>query len=150
MPAKTTVQELRRGDQRRADPDNDDQFDEINVIFGGSLSITSKTQGKKLKRKISLAQRIEPGRRMKWSKMDISFGPEDHLETELPNQNLPFVINLPIGRHKVAKALVDNKASLNLIMRKAFMEMGLSLSEPISVHNTFHNVILGQSSTPIG
>jgi hypothetical protein len=38
---------------------------EINVIFGGSMSITSKTQRKKLKWEISLAQRIEPGRMMR-------------------------------------------------------------------------------------
>jgi hypothetical protein len=50
---------------------------EINVIFGGSISIASKTQGKKLEHEISLAQRIEPGRMMKWSDVGISFGPED-------------------------------------------------------------------------
>jgi hypothetical protein len=77
-------------------------MDEINVIFGGSLSIVSKTQGKKLEREISLAQRIKPDRRMKWSEVDISFGPEDHPMTELSNQNLPFVVKLLIGRHKVA------------------------------------------------
>jgi hypothetical protein len=38
---------------------------EINVIFGGSMSIVRKMQGKKLQREISLAQRIEPGRRMR-------------------------------------------------------------------------------------
>jgi hypothetical protein len=38
---------------------------EISVIFGGSMSISYKTQGKKLQREISLAQRIEPGRRMR-------------------------------------------------------------------------------------
>jgi hypothetical protein len=46
---------------------------EINVIFGGSMSLTSKTQGKKLQREISLAQHIEPGRRMRRSDIDISF-----------------------------------------------------------------------------
>jgi hypothetical protein len=30
------------------DPNGDEQMAEINVIFGGSMSITSKTQGKKL------------------------------------------------------------------------------------------------------
>jgi hypothetical protein len=40
---------------------------EINMIFRGSMSIASKTQSKKLEREISLAQRIEPGRRMRWS-----------------------------------------------------------------------------------
>jgi hypothetical protein len=89
---------------------------EINVIFGGSMSIASKTQGKKLEREISLAQRIEPGRKMKWSDMNISFGSEDHSETELSERNLPFVVKLPIGWHKVAKTLIDNGASLNLIM----------------------------------
>jgi hypothetical protein len=54
---------------------------EINVIFKGSMSITSKTQGKKLERKISLAQCIEPERRMRWSNIDISFGPQDHPDT---------------------------------------------------------------------
>jgi hypothetical protein len=70
-------------------------LDEINVIFGGSLSITSNTQGKKLGREI-IAQRIEPRRRMKWSEIDISFGPEYHPETELFNQNLSFVVKLSI------------------------------------------------------
>jgi hypothetical protein len=102
-------------------------MDEINVIFGGSLSIASKTQGKKLERKINLAQRIKLERRMKWSNTGISFGPEDHLETKLSNRNLPFVVKLPIRRHKV----------------------GLNLADLTSVHYTFHGVIPGQSSTPI-
>jgi hypothetical protein len=80
-------------------------MDEINMIFGGSLSITSKTQGKRLERErererereISLAQRIESERRMNWSNIGISFGPEDHLETELSNRNVPFVVKLPNG-----------------------------------------------------
>jgi hypothetical protein len=63
---------------------------------------------------------------------------------------LPFIIKLPIGRHKVAKTLVDNGASLNLLMRKTFIEMGLNLVDLTPVHDTFHGVILGQSSTPIG
>jgi hypothetical protein len=61
----------------------------------------------------------------------------------------PSVVKLPIERHKVAKALIDNGASLNLIMRKTFIEMGLNLKDLILVHNTFHRVIPGQSSTPI-
>jgi hypothetical protein len=76
-----------------------------------------------------LAQRIEPGRKMKWSDMDITFRPEDHPETELFQRNLPIVIKLPIGQHKMAKMLIDNGASLNLIMRKTFIEMGLNLKD---------------------
>jgi hypothetical protein len=87
---------------------------------------------------------------MKWSETDISFGPEDHPETTLSNRNLPFVVKLPIGRYKVAKTLVDNEASLNLITRKSFIEMGLNLADLTQVHDTFHVVIPGQSSTPIG
>jgi hypothetical protein len=64
---------------------------EINVICGGSMSITSKTQGKKLQREISLAQQIEPGRRMRWSNDYILFGPEDHSDTELSERNLPLM-----------------------------------------------------------
>jgi hypothetical protein len=70
---------------------------EINMIFGGSMSIASKTQGKKLKWEISLAQRIEARRKMKWSDMDISFRPEDHIETELSERNLPFMVKLPMS-----------------------------------------------------
>jgi hypothetical protein len=48
-------------------------------------------------REISLTQCIEPGRRMMWSEIDISFRHEDHPETELSNWNLPFVVKLLIG-----------------------------------------------------
>jgi hypothetical protein len=102
---------------------------EINMIFGCSMPIASKTQGKNLEWEISLAQRIEPMRKMRWSDVDISFGPEDHPETELSDRNLSFVVKLPIGRHKVVKTLIDNGASLNLIMRKTFIEMGLNLKD---------------------
>jgi hypothetical protein len=123
---------------------------EINVIFGGSMSITSKTQGKKLQREISLAQQIESGRRMRWSDDHISFGPEDHPDMELSERNLSLIIKIPIGRHKVAKTLIDSGASLNLMMRMTFIEMDLKLSDLTLVHDTFHGIILGQVSTPIG
>jgi hypothetical protein len=141
MPAQPAAQEPRRGEHHRDNLNNEDQMDEINVIFEGNLSITSKTQGKKLKREIRLAQRIEPNRRMKWFKTDISFGPEDHPTIELSNWNSPFMVKLPIGRHKVAKTLINNGASLNLIVRKIFIEMGLNLSDLTPVHDTFHGVI---------
>jgi hypothetical protein len=66
---------------------------------------------------------------MRWSDIDISFGPQDHPDTELSYQNLPFKVKLPIERHKVVKTLIDNGASLNLIMRKIFIEMGLHLKD---------------------
>jgi hypothetical protein len=122
---------------------------EINVIFRGSMSIASKTQGKKLQREINLAQHIEPGRRMRWSDADISFGPEDHPDIELSDRNMPFIIKIHIERHKVAKTLIDSGALLNLMMRKTFIEMGLNLAKLTPVHDTFHGIIPGQSSTPI-
>jgi hypothetical protein len=123
---------------------------EINMILGGSMSITSKTQGKKFQREISLTQHIEPGRRMKWSDDYITFRPEDHPVTELSERNLPLVMKIPIGWHKVAKMLIDSGASLNLIMRRTFIEMGLNLSDLTLVHETFHGVIPRMASTPIG
>jgi hypothetical protein len=123
---------------------------EISMIFEGRMSITSKTQGKKLQREINLAQRIELGRRMRRSDVDISFGPEDHPNMELSERNLPFVIKIPIGRHRVAKTMIDSSASLNLLMRRTFIEMGLSLADLTPVQDTFHEIIPGQSSTPIG
>jgi hypothetical protein len=121
-------------------------MDEINVIFRDSMSIASKTQGKKLERAIGLAQHIEPERRMKWSNTVILFRTEDHPETKLSNRNLPFMVKLPIRRHKVVKTLVDNGSSLNLIMRKTLIEMGLHLADLTPVHDMFHGVILGLSS----
>jgi hypothetical protein len=47
-PPPPAAQESHRGEHGRVDPDNEDQMDEINVIFGGSISIALKTQGKKL------------------------------------------------------------------------------------------------------
>jgi hypothetical protein len=143
MPDKATMQDSRLGEHRWDDLNNDDQLDEINVIFEGSMSIASNTQGKKLERGISLTQRIEPERRMKWSDTDISFGLEDHPVTKLSNRKLPLVVKFPIGCHKVAKTLVDNWASLNLIMRKTFIEMGLNLADLTPIHDTFHGVIPG-------
>jgi hypothetical protein len=96
---------------------------------GGSIFIASKIQRKKLEREISLAQRIKLGRMMWWSNIDISFGPEDHPNTELSDRNLSFVVKIPIGWHKVAKTLIDNGASLNLIMKKTFIEMSLNLKD---------------------
>jgi hypothetical protein len=121
---------------------------EINVIFRGSMSIVLKIQGKNLEREIILAQRIEPRKIMRWSDVNISFGTQDHPDTELSDRNLPFMIKLPIRRHKVVKTLIDNRASLNLIMRKIFIEMGLNPKDLTSVYDTFHGVIPGQSSTP--
>jgi hypothetical protein len=77
MLEKPAAQEPRRGEHRRSDPNNDDQLDEINVIFGCSMSIASKKN-----------EVVDT---------DISFAPEDHLETELSNRNLPFVVKLLIG-----------------------------------------------------
>jgi hypothetical protein len=149
-PAPPAPQEPWRGNHRGENSDDDENMAEINMIFRGSMSITSKMQGKKLQREISLAQRIEPRRRMRWSDVDISFGPEDHPITELSERNVPFVVKIPIGRHRVAKTMIDFSASLNLLMRRTFIEMGLSLADLTPVQHTFHGIIPGQSSTPIG
>jgi hypothetical protein len=86
---------------------------------------------------------------MWWSDVGISFRPEDHPDTELSDRNLPFEVKIPIGRHKVAMTLIDSGASLKIMMRKTFIEMGLNLAELTPVHDTFHEIIPGQSSTPI-
>jgi hypothetical protein len=127
--APLAAQELRWGNHRRENSDDDEHMAEISMIFGGSMSITSKTQGKKLQREINLIQWIEPGRRMRWSDVDISFGPENHPNTELSERNLPFVVKIPIRRHRVANTMIDNDASLNLLMMRTFIEMGLSLAD---------------------
>jgi hypothetical protein len=93
------------------------------------MSLTSKTQGKKLQCEISLAQHIEPGCRMRWSDIDISFRPEDHPVAELSDGILPFLVKILIGCHKVAKTLIDSGASLNLMMRKTFIEMDVNLAD---------------------
>jgi hypothetical protein len=80
---------------------------------------------------------------MRWSDDYISFGPEDHLDTELSERNLPLIVKIPTGWHKVAKTLINSGASLNLMMRKIFIEMGLKLSDLTPVHDTFHGIILG-------
>jgi hypothetical protein len=47
-PAAPVPQEPWRGDHHQEDFDGDEQMGEINVIFEGSMSLTSKTQEKKL------------------------------------------------------------------------------------------------------
>jgi hypothetical protein len=119
------------------------------MIFRGSMSIASKTQGKKLEQEISLAQCTEFGRKMKWSDVDISFGPEDHPEIELSERPCHSCLSYRSGWHKVAKILIDNRASLNLIMSKTFIKMCLNLKDLTPIHDMFHEVIPGQSSTSI-
>jgi hypothetical protein len=46
--------------------------------------------------------------------------------------------------------MIDSGASLNLLMRRTFIEMGLSLADLTLVQDTFHGIIPGQSSMPIG
>jgi hypothetical protein len=87
---------------------------------------------------------------MRWSEVNISFRPEDHPITELSDRNLPFVVKIPIGRHRVAKIMIDSGASLNLLMRRTFIEMGLSLADMTPVQDTFHGIITGKSSMPVG
>jgi hypothetical protein len=50
-PAVSAPQDPCRGEHRREISDGDEPMAEINMIFGGSMSITSKTQGKKLQQK---------------------------------------------------------------------------------------------------
>jgi hypothetical protein len=45
-PLALAPQQPWRVEQRRVDPDGDEQMAEINVIFRGSMSIASKTQGR--------------------------------------------------------------------------------------------------------
>jgi hypothetical protein len=149
-PAAPAPQDPHQREHRREISDGDQHMAEINVIFGGSMSITSKTQGKKLQREISLAQQIKLGRRMRWSDDYISFGLEGHTDTELSERNLPLIVKIQIRWHKVAKTLIDSGVSLNLMMRTTFIEMGLKLSDPTPIHDTFHGIIPGQASTPIG
>jgi hypothetical protein len=73
----------------------------------------------------------------------MTFRLEHHPDIELSERNLPFVVKIPIGRHKVAKTLIDSGASLNLMMRKTFIEMGLNLAEVTSIYDTFHGIIPG-------
>jgi hypothetical protein len=148
-PAAPTLEDLRWGEHRREDPNGDEHTTEINMIFEGSMSIASKRQGKKLQHEINLAQRIELGRRMRWSDVYISFGPEDHPDMKLSVRNLSFVIKISIERHKVAKTWIDSGASLNLMLSKTFIEMGLNLADFTPVHDTFYGIITGQSSIPI-
>jgi hypothetical protein len=53
------------------------------------------------------------------------------------------MVKLPIEWHNVAKTLINNGASFNLIMRKTFIEMCLNLIDLTPVHDTFHGVIPG-------
>jgi hypothetical protein len=45
--------------------------------------------------------------------------------------------------------MIDSGASLNLLMMRTFIEMGLSLADLTPVQDTFHVIIPGQSSMPI-
>jgi hypothetical protein len=50
------------------------------------------------------------------------------------------MVKMPIGQHKVDKTLIDSGASLNLMMRKTIIQMGISLAELTPVHDTSHGI----------
>jgi hypothetical protein len=56
--AASAPQDPHQGEHHREISDGDVHMAEINVIFGGTMSITSKTQWKKLQREISLASKL--------------------------------------------------------------------------------------------
>jgi hypothetical protein len=87
---------------------------------------------------------------MRWSDVGISFRPENHPDTELSDRNLSFVVKISIEPHKVAKTLIDCGASLNLMMRKTFIEMGLNLVELTPVHDTIMGSSQGGHPLPSG
>lgn len=87
---------------------------------------------------------------MKYSEVVISFGPSDHPSTILFSRNFPFIVKIPIGRYNVAKTLVDNGSSLNLMMRKMYLEMGLPLEALQPVAQPFHDIIPGASAISLG
>jgi hypothetical protein len=49
MLGKPTVQEARRGDHHWANPDNDDQLDEINVIFRVAYPLSQRLKERSLR-----------------------------------------------------------------------------------------------------
>jgi hypothetical protein len=87
---------------------------------------------------------------MRWSDVGISFRPENHPDTELSDRNLSFVVKISIEPHKVAKTLIDCGASLNLMMRKTFIVMGLNLVELTPVHDTIMGPSQGSHPLPSG
>jgi hypothetical protein len=75
-----------------------------------------------------------------------SFRPEDHPDTELSERNLLFIIKTPIRWHMVPKTLIDSGASLNIMMRKTFIEMGLNLADLTPMHDSWRSF---QGSHPL-
>jgi hypothetical protein len=67
---------------------------------------------------------------------------------ELSDRNLPLVVKIPIGWHMVAKTFIDSGGSLNLMVRKTFIEMGLNFVELTPAHDTFHGIIQGSRPLP--
>jgi hypothetical protein len=114
------------------------------MIFKGSMSIISKTQGKKLEQMINLAQCIEPGRMMRWSDVDISFGPHDHLDTEPSDRNLSFVVKLPIGATQGGQYIDRQRGLIKSYHEENYHRDGLQSERYDSLHDTFSKQWFGQ------
>jgi hypothetical protein len=79
-----------------------------------------------------------------------ALGPRISFSSDFAVEPPPPLVKIPIGRHRVAKTMIDSGASLNLLMSRTFIEMGLSLADLTPVQDTFHGIIPGQSPAPIG
>jgi hypothetical protein len=87
---------------------------------------------------------------MRWSNVDISFGPHDHPDIELYDRNLLFVVKLLIGAAQCGQNTDQQWGLIESYHEENLHRDGPQSERLDSIHDTFHGVILGQLSTPIG
>ncbi|GJN37028.1 hypothetical protein PR202_gb25946 [Eleusine coracana subsp. coracana] len=156
---KVAKDPLRRNNSNKDKPNNDDDKDdsgefqeprkEVNFIFGGPDAYTSKRKQKLELREINS---VEPAtsQYMRWSEMPITFDRSDHPKHLPKPGRYPLVLAATMKEVKFNRVLIDGGSSLDLIFTRTLQELGLSINDLQPSSSSFHGIVPGKTSVPIG
>nr|AAX95475.1 Integrase core domain, putative [Oryza sativa Japonica Group]AAX95813.1 retrotransposon protein, putative, unclassified [Oryza sativa Japonica Group]ABA93060.1 retrotransposon protein, putative, unclassified [Oryza sativa Japonica Group] len=97
---------------------------------------------------------LEKGKRgaaskMKWSEQKIEFSEADHLKTAVTPGRYPIVVEPTIQNIKVARVLIDDGSSINLLFASTLDAMGIprkQITFDVAEFDAAYNAIIGRTA----
>src|SRR4051812_14122702 len=140
--------------QNRGPPQGQNQFPRQDVTY---MIFTSESTDKGSRR--ARAQEVNATmpptpRYMHWSATNISCRREDH-PSIMPNPgNYPLVVDALFATPKFSclfsRVLVDGGSNINILYKETLIKLGLTKRDLEHSRTTFHGIVLGLPSTPMG
>jgi hypothetical protein len=119
------------------------------MIFGGRSAQLTTRQRKREHREVYVMEPVTPSF-LNWSEEAIMFGQDDHPKY-IPNLgHYPLVIDPIISNARLTKVLMDRGSGLNILYTETLDLMGIDRSWLRADATSFHGVMLGHRTTPLG